>query len=195
MTTADTHLIEVAKRYATLSIQVSKAYDAEQSKLDLDATLSYDRLSSSAGTQESLGAIERLAVLTEKHKAAVEKVFLACATDLTQALSELPEEKRAEYRDGILKTLHGQLAAQSLFYESRGKWIEAARGICRLIEDQRETARFVGETVVFAEDAENGRFEELMDAVEDAHKVEMEHMKQLLERFSQSATFLGLHPQ
>ena len=195
MTPAEINLVEVANRYTTISIQVSRAYEAEQSKLNLDAVLSYVHLSSSDGTLESLEVIDRLAALTDAHKAAVEKVFVACATELTEALAELPEAQREEYREGLLKSLHGQLAAQSEFYENRGKWIEAAHEVCTLLESQRESARFVGETIVFAEDADNGRFETLMADIEEIHAVEAAHTKKILDCFKQAAALLGSSSQ
>ena len=195
MTPAEINLIEVAKRYTSVSIQISQAYEAEQAKLNLDEVLSYVHLSSSDGTQESLENIARLAALTDKHKAAVEKVFLACATELTQALAELPAAQGEAYREGLLKSLHGQLAAQSQFYENRGKWVEAAREVCNLLEDQRESARFVGESIVFAEDADNGHFESLMAAIEETHAIEAAHTKQMLDCFRQTKPLLGSNTQ
>lgn len=195
MTPAEIKLLEIARRYTTVSSQVSRAYEAEQAQMNLDAVLSYAQLSSSDGTLESLERISTVAALTDAHKAAVEKIFLACTTELTQALSELPEAQRDEYREGILKSLHGQLAAQSQFYENRGKWIEAAREVCTLLEEQRESARFVGESIVFAEDAENGRFESLMAAVEEAHAIEAVHTKTILDCFKQSVALLAANTQ
>jgi hypothetical protein len=195
MTPAEINLIEVAKRYTAISIQVSKAYEAETAKMNLDAVLSYAQLSSSDGTLESIEVIDRLAALTDAHKAAVEKVFVACANELTKALAELPEAQGEEYRDGLLKSLHGQLAAQSEYYENRGKWIEAAREVCKLLESQREGARFVGETIVFEEDADNGRFESLMADIEEIHAVEAAHTKKILDCFKRSVALMGTNPQ
>jgi hypothetical protein len=191
MTPAEINLVEVAKRYTAISIQVSKAYDAEQSKLNLDDVLSSDRLSSAEGTQESLAAIQQLATLTEKHKTAIEKVFLACATDLTQSLAALPENQRASYRDGLLKSLHGQLAAQSQFYQNRGRWIESAREICRLIESRREGAVFDGNSIVFREDADQEHFTALLERIESTDRIEEQHMQEMLVCFNNSAAVLG----
>jgi hypothetical protein len=193
MNSTDTHLIEIAKRYMAICIQVSQAYKAEQSKLALDQVLSYDRLSTPVGTQESLAAVESLSVLTSAHKAAMEKIFLACTTDLSEALSALPESRQAEYRAGLLRSLHGQLASQSQFYENRGEWIEAARNICNLIESRRETARFEAEGVVFADSSDHERFESLLATVEETHTLELIHMKQTLDHFSESAALLGIN--
>ena len=195
MTPAETKLLEIARRYTTVSSQVSRAYEAEQAQMNLDVVLSYAQLSSSDGTLESLERISALAALTDAHKAAVEKIFLSCTTELTKALSELPEAEHGKYRDGILKSLHGQLAAQSQFYENRSKWIEAAREICTLLEDRRESARFVGETIVFEDDADNGRFESLMAAIEETHAIEAVHAKKILDCFRQSITLLSSNPQ
>lgn len=191
MTPAEINLLEIARRYTTLSSQVSRAYEAEQAQLNLDVVLSYAQLSSSDGTLESLERIATVAALTDAHKAAVEKIFLACTTELTKALSELPEPKREQYREGILKSLHGQLAAQSQFYENRSKWIEAAREVCTLLEAQRESARFVGETIVFDDDADNGRFESLMAAIEETHTIEAVHTKKIFDCYRQSLSLLS----
>lgn len=195
MTPAEIKLIEIAKRYTNVSIQLSKAYEAETAKMHLDAVLSYAQLSSSDGTLESLEMIARLTALTDAHKAAVEKVLVACAAELTKTLAELPDAQREEYRNGLLKSLHGQLAAQSEFYENRGKWIEAARDVCKLLESQRESARFVGETIVFAEDSDNGRFESLMADIEEIHAIEVAHTRKMLDCFKQSAALLGTSSQ
>jgi hypothetical protein len=188
MTPAEIHLVEVAKRYTSISIQIAQAYEVAQSKLDLGAVLSASRLASSAGTQQSLEAVERLAALTDTHKAALEKVFQACATDLSKALLALSEAQREEYRGGLMKTVHWHLAAQSQFYENRGRWIAAAREICDLVEAHRDSTIFDGETIVFREDADQERFAALLETVEDVHRVEAEHMQQMVERLSKSAT-------
>lgn len=193
MTPAEINLIEVAKRYTLVSAQLAQAYSAEQAKLGLALVLAPSRLSSPAGAQESLAAIERLARLTDKYKAALEKVFLAIATDLTKALAAIPEAQQAEYRTGILKSIHGHLAAQSQLYENRGSWITAAREICGLVETRRDTASFDGEYIVFREDEDHDLFGELMENIEDAHRAEVEHMQQMHKHFSEAAAALSLH--
>ena len=195
MTPAEINLIEVAKRYTSISIQVAQAYETAQAKLNLGAVLSPARLAFSAGTQQSLEAIDDLAALTETHKVALEKVFLACATDLSNALLELSESQREEYRTGLMKTVHWHLAAQSQFYANRGRWIEAAREICNLVEARRDNTIFDGESIVFREDADHDRFTSLFEVVEDTQRIEEEHMQQMLERFSSSAAALGMTPQ
>lgn len=192
MTPTDSHLIEVAKRYVAIGVQISQAYNAEQAKLSLDKVLSYERLSSPEGTQESLVAIERLAALTDSHAAAMEKIFVSVTGDLSGALAALTERQQAEYRAGILKTLHGQLTAQSQFYANRKRWIEAAREICKLVETERENASFEREQIVFSEEADHVHFESLLESIEEIHTAEVIHMKQLLDRFSEAATLLGL---
>jgi hypothetical protein len=194
MTPAETHLVEVARRYTTLSMQVAQAYEAAQSKLNLGAVLSFGQLSSAAGTQQSSEVVTRLAVLTDTHKAALEKIFLACAADLSKALQALPESLREAYRGGLMKTVHWHLAAQSQFYDNRGRWIGAAREICDLVEAHRESLVLDGESIVFREEADQERFTALLEVIEDVHRVEAEHMQQILERLSQSAK-PGMTPQ
>lgn len=191
MTPAEIHLVEVAKRYTTLSMQVAQAYETAQSKLNLGAVLSFGQLSSAAGTQQSREVVERLAALTDTHKGALEKIFLACATDLSQALQALPENQREAYRGGLMKTVHWHLAAQSQFYENRGRWIGAAREICDLVEAHRESSILDGESIVFREEADQERFAALLEVIEDVHRVEAEHMQQMLDRFNKSAAAPG----
>jgi hypothetical protein len=195
MTQEETHLIEVAKRYTLISTQISQAYSTEQTKLDLDQVLALSRLSSSAGAHKSLEAIKKLAALTEAHKTAMEKVFLSCTNDLGKAIATLPDDQQADYRAGLLKSLYGQLAAQSKFYENRAKWIAAAREICDLVESRRTTSRFEDETIVFAEDADRARFEALLEVVDQTHSNEAVHTKQMLDRFAESAALLGFSVQ
>jgi hypothetical protein len=195
MSPAETHLIDTAKRYTAICVQVSQAYTAEQAKLKLDQILTFGRLSSLAGTRVSLEALDQLSTLTSAHKAAMEKIFLSGTTDLTAAMADLPESLQARYREGILKSLHGHLAAQSQFYENRGKWINAARNLCKLVDTQRESARFEAETIVFEKETDQERFETLLGTVEEFHSKEVALMKQVLDRFNQSTSLLGLNSQ
>jgi hypothetical protein len=195
MTPAEINLNEIAKRYLLVSAQVSQAYSTEQAKLNLDLVLTPTRLSTAAGAQESLAAIAHLASVTAKHKTAVEKIFLACANDFTQALAEVPENKQAEYRLGILKSLHALLAAQNQFYANREKWIEAANEVCTLVDARRGSSSFEGEYISFAEDSDLSHFEKLMEVIEDVHRAELEHARQMPEYFAESAKFLGFNPK
>ncbi|HTJ97820.1 MAG TPA: hypothetical protein VL381_10140 [Rhodocyclaceae bacterium] len=195
MTPAETNLINVAKRYTLIATQVSQAYSAEQAKLNIELVLAPSRLSSSEGTQQSLESIERLSSLTETHKTAIEKIFLACAADFSQAIAALTESQQAEHRGGILKSVHGQLAAQSQFYENRSKWIRAAKNICTLLEAKRKTVTVEGDSILFAEESDQERFAAMMDTLEEAHTLEAAHTRQMLEQFSQTTALLGLSPQ
>lgn len=192
MHSAEAQFIEVAKRYAVVGMQVTQAFEAETAALRVDLILTQERLSTSAGTKASLAALEALAELTARHKTAFMQVVVASAAALRDVLSELPEQKQVEHGAGIVASVNWQLAAQGEFYDNRGRWIDAAKALCNLVEDRRPTARFLPEGVVFADEADYETFQSLLAVVDEVHHREVQLMTERVERIATSASILGL---
>lgn len=185
--------IEIAKRSAIVGMHAAQAYNAQQSKLQLELVLSPDRLSTEDGTRLSLAALEQLTALTAAHKAAFEHMVLASASELTAALADLPQSQQEEYRTGLVSSINWHLAAQASFYKHRERWIVAARELCELVDGRRATATFGDDGCVsFADDADVERFQLLMEVIEEVHQTEVESMNERLDRLAKAATVLGL---
>jgi hypothetical protein len=191
---AEADLIEVSKRVVAIAMQAAQAYNAEQSKLQLELVLSQDRLSSTNGTSESQQALERLRELTSAHKAAFEQFILASSSALTKPLSELPEDLRHQYRERLVSSVNWHLSAQSNFYLNRERWIAAATDICSLVEARRATSQFTEQGVVFAEDRDFDAFQGLLEVIEETHQAEVTQLRERLDRIATSASTLGFRP-
>ncbi len=193
MTESEAKLIEISKRYAAVGIQMANAYAAEQAKLQLELVLSRERLSSEAGTAESLAAIGRIAELTKAHKEVFQKIVAASSSENMAVLAELPEAEKNEQLSKFAEMLNWHLESQGAFYEVREQWIDAAARICNLIQSCRDTAVF-GEAVQFANDEEYDEFERQLARIEDAHHREASLLNEKMERLSKSLAVLGVKP-
>lgn len=191
---AEIELIEVAKRMVTVSVQITLTYNTEQSKLQLDLVLSQSRLSSKAGTDQSLAALEHLDALTAAHKIAFEKFVLTSSSAMSKPLFELPEDRQQECRERFVATTNWLLSAQSAFYENRGRWINAAKEICHLVEACRATSQFCTEGIIFAKDQDFEIFQALLNVIEETHQLEVAYLSERLARLAKSASILGLRP-
>jgi hypothetical protein len=191
---AEIELIEVAKRLVTVSVQIARAYNTEQSKLKLDLVLSQSRLSSKAGTDQSLAALEHLGALTAAHKIVFEKFVLASSSAMSKPLFELPEDRQQEHRASFVATTNWLLSAQSAFYENRERWIKAAKDICILVEACRATSQFGAEGITFATDQDFEVFQSLLNVIEETHQQEVAYLSERLAKLAKSASVLGLKP-
>jgi hypothetical protein len=190
----EAELIEVAKRLVTVSMQAAQAYNAAQTKLELNLVLSQERLSSTKGTEHSITVLEQLEELTSAHKVAFETIVLASSAAMSKPLSELPEDLRDEYRARLVATVNWHLSAQNEFYTNRQRWITAARDICSLVEARRATSQFGEQGIVFAEDRDFDTFQVLLGVIEETHHLEVTRMGERLKRIANSASILGFRP-
>ncbi len=191
---AELKFIELAKRFATVGVQAAQAYNQEQAKLKLDLVLTQERLSSADGTRESQHVLMQLRQLTEAHKQAYRKVVVAATSELTAAIAEMPTELQSERHAGLVASINWQLSAQADFYATRERWIDAADGICQLIESRRGTCTFSEAGVDFEADEDLARFSEYLTAIEQAHLAEVAALKDRLERLGKAASLLGVGP-
>lgn len=194
MHAAELKFVELAKRFATLGVQVAQAYNQEQSKLELDLVLTQERLSSSEGTRESRRVLTQLRQLTEAHKQAYQKVVVAATAELTAAIAEMPTETQSERHTGLVSSINWQLNAQADFYATRERWMDAAEAICELIDARRATCTFSEAGVDFAADEDLAQFSRLLTAIEQAHHEEVAALKERLERLGRAASQLGIGP-
>lgn len=186
-------IIDIARRYLSVSVQANQAYQAAQQALSLDIVLSQERLQSTEGTALSLDALARLVALTEAHKTAFQAVVLGSSREMAAATAELPEELRARYTAKFLASTQWQLDAQSTFYAHREHWITTAVEVCSLIESRRATSTFSEHGVHFQDESDMDLFEILMARLDDAHCVEVEAYAVRMERLRNSLAVLGMH--
>jgi hypothetical protein len=106
--------------------------------------------------------------LIEVHKATYSKFMLAASGEWTSAIAELPQEVQSERRAGMTSQLNWHINVQAEFYANRERWLDAAEGICRLIDSARASCTFSEAGVDFASGDDLARFAELMDAVQVA---------------------------
>jgi uncharacterized protein YukE len=192
MTTSQDALIQIARRYSQLGMQVAKAYHQRQTELELDKVLMPDRLSTPAGTAASIATLEELRELTATHRQAYQKLMVAFAGEMARALEDLPEAVRDTERDRIVPMLEWQFNAQREFYENRDRWIAAAEQVCELIDERRAKLTFTDDGVLFEADDDLDRFQALMTSLDEMQRREGEQVAQRVERMKRSAAALGM---
>ena len=193
MPTSDDTLIQIARRYSQLGMQVAKAYHQQQSELELDKVLMPERLSTPEGTAASISTLEELRELTATHRQAYQKLMVAFAGEMAKALEELPEAVRDVERDRIVPMLEWQFNAQREFYENRERWIMAAEQVCELIDERRAKLTFTDDGVLFEADEDLDRFQALMTSLDEMQQREGEQVAQRVERMKRSAAALGMN--
>lgn len=192
MTTSQDALIQIARRYSQLGMQVAKAYHQRQTELELDKVLMPDRLSTPAGTAASIATLEELRELTATHRQAYQKLMVAFAGEMAKALEDLPVAVRDAERDRIVPMLEWQFNAQREFYENRARWIAAAQQVCELIDERRAKLTFTDDGVLFEADDDLDRFQALMTSLDEMQQREGEQLAQRVERMKRSAAALGM---
>jgi uncharacterized protein YukE len=192
MTIPQDSLIQIARRYAQLGMQVAKAYHQRQAELELDKVLMPERLSTPAGTAASIATLEELRELTATHRQAYQKLMVAFAGEMAKALEALPEAVRDAERDRIVPLLEWQFNAQREFYENRARWIAAAQEVCELIDERRAKLTFTDDGVLFEADDDLDRFQALMSSLDEMQQRETEQLAQRIERMKRSAAALGM---
>lgn len=192
MTTSQDALIQIARRYSQLGMQVAKAYHQRQVELELDKVLMPERLSTPAGTAASIATLAELRELTATHRQAYQKLMVAFAGEMAKALEDLPEAVRDTERDRIVPMLEWQFNAQREFYENRDRWIAAAEAVCELIDERRARLTFTDDGVLFEADDDLDRFQALMTSLDEMQQREGEQLAQRVERMKRSAAALGM---
>jgi uncharacterized protein YukE len=192
MTIPQDSLIQIARRYSHIGMQVAKAYHQRQAELELDKVLMPERLSTPAGTAASIATLEELRELTSTHRQAYQKLMVAFAGEMAKALEALPEAVRDAERDRIVPLLEWQFNAQREFYENRERWIAAAQEVCELIDERRAKLTFTDDGVLFEADEDLDRFQALMTSLDEMQQREGEQLAQRVERMKRSAAALGM---
>lgn len=164
-------LNDIARRYTMLAIQLAGAYNQAQSGLKLNELLLPGTLSSAEGRARSLATLDQLREITDTHRAAYAKFMEAWAGETGAVLAGVPAEQRRELREGTMDRFQRHIALQAEFYDNRARWIDAAGGICRLVDEANPA--FGDDGLRFASDADAARFEELLTAVGDTHRREV----------------------
>jgi hypothetical protein len=189
---AESGFVDIARRFATLGAQVAQAFEQGQRQLRLDLVLSQERLCTIEGTRLSLAAIEQLRQLVGAHKQALGKLVTESSAEFAAVVAKLPTQLLAEKQAAIATSLNGQLQAYSEFYQARAQWMDAAEGICRLIDARRESCMFSAAGVDFVSDEDLLRFQELLEKLEAAHQAEVAGLGERSARLVRSLTVLGL---
>ena len=159
-------LIQLMLQLQNNGLALSQAYAARQSALELEQVLTVERLSSMAGVQTSLAAIDALEALVAEHRALVQQWLVEATHQLVPVLEEHPPDQRQAISDGLMTALQAQMEHQHLSMQARAEWIAAARTIFGLARRAREIdpALKLG---VFADEADADEAErqgERMDA-------------------------------
>lgn len=191
MHSIETHLVQLAQQIGSVGIQGANAYNAAQAELGLDAVLAQLSLATAEGTSRSLETLSRLSKLNVAHRQIFEKFMTAAVAQLSAVLAEIPEERAAELRGGMVCSINWNLKAQGEFYVNRDRWITAASAICRLVEEHRESIVFTEEGVVFDNDEILKRFSQLVSTVDEIHALEVKQTAERLSRLSASMAVLG----
>jgi hypothetical protein len=194
MDPAELQYLQTAQRFAVVGMQAAQAYQQEQHKLQLEDVLTRERLCTPEGTLASLAALQRLHELTQAHKEAFRSLMLAFTAELTRVMADMPAGLREACRTRHAATVNWTLQVQGDFYANRERWIEAATGVCRLIELRRPTATFGAEGVVFADEMDYGRLQALMDVIDETHHFEVAQLRLRLDRIAHAAASMGLRP-
>ena len=190
MHVTELRFIELAKHHALVGMQAAKALNDRQDQLQLERVLSPERLASPEGTAQSRAVLEQFGEFMHTHKSAFEQLALACCAELAAALDELPEQRQAEYRAGVMASINEQLEAQSLLYRNRERWIAAAMAICNLIDTCRDAVVFADDSMGFANAEELQRFEALFAVIEEVHQLEVAQLHERSQRLAQSLAVL-----
>jgi hypothetical protein len=189
------HFLEVSKRLAMVGVQVAQAYNQEQAKLNLDAVLSPDRLSSEEGTTESIETLETLRELTQAHKDAYDQFMLTAMSELRAVLEAMPPDIQLEHKSHLASSVNWQLAAQAEFYANRATWIGAAEAICNLIQSRRATCVFTDAGVDFVDDVDLIQFSRLLEKIEETHQVEVSAFQERVSRLNKALSVIGERAQ
>lgn len=185
-------LMHVYRHYMNAAIQVNLAYNNEQAKLALEHVLSPIRLQSAEGTAESLATLDQLRMLTDAHKTAFGQYIIAMSRDVDNALAQLPHPQRDEQRHGTVASLNRQLALQSDFYTNRVRWIDAAAALCNLIQTRRATTSFTVDGIVFQDDEDFERFNELLASIDEIHHIEVAAVEERMAGIQRAMAVLSL---
>jgi len=186
--------VQIAQQIAAAGLRASNAYNEAQAALDLQRVLTPGRWESAQGTAESLTTLSRLSALTTAHKEMFAKFVTTAMSQLTAAINELPEDRAAQFRDGMARSVNWQLAAQADFYQGREEWIAAAVAICELIDSHRDEITFGEGGVVFANNEARASFDALADIVNRVHRQEVERTAERVARLSAFTAALQPNP-
>ncbi len=184
-------LMHVARLYMNAAVQISNAYNAEQARLEVNDVLMPARLATSEGAAQSLATIEQLRSLTLVHKEAFGRFIVDFARDMNAALEKLPETQRAEQQNGLLASLNRQLALQGSFYANRHRWLDAAAGMFKLVDDHREMISFTSAGIEIEDDELLDRFNALAAVVEKIHHIETAALQERMECIRQGMAVLA----
>lgn len=184
-------LVQLTQQIGSAGIQGANAYNAAQAELGLDAVLAQPSLATAEGISRSLKTLSCLSELNVAHRQMFEKFMTAAIAQLSAVLAEIPEERAAELREGMIRSINWNLKAQGEFYVNRDRWITAASAMCRLVEEHRESIAFTEEGVVFDNDEILERFSQLVSTVDEIHALEVKQTAERLSRLSASMAVLG----
>ena len=165
-------LVQLMLQLQSNGLALSQAYAARQTALELEKVVTVGRLSSMAGVQTSLAAIDVLEALVAEHRALVQQWLVEATRQLVPVLEEHPEDQRQEISAGLQSALQAQMEHQHLSLQARGEWIDAARTIFVLARRARELDPDV-ERSLFADEADFDEAErqgERMDAAAAAEQ-------------------------
>ena len=165
-------LVQLMLQLQNNGLDLSQAYAARQTALELEKVVTVERLSSMAGVQTSLAAIDALEALVAEHRALVQQWLVEATRQIVPLLEEHPLDQRKEISEGLRSALQRQMEHQHLSLQARAEWIAAARAIFGLARRARELDPDV-ERSLFADEADFDEAErqgERMDAAAAAEQ-------------------------
>ena len=192
MESNEARFIHLVQQIGIVGAKASNAYNEAQGNLKLDQVLTPSRLSSGDGIRASLDTLEHLSLLTSAHKAAFAKFMTGAVGQLAEVLSELPEQRGAELREGLVKSVNWNLNAQSILYAQREKWIAVAQDICKFVESRRESITFSEEGLAFDSTDDLEQFTHLVSTADHLHQLEITQATERIRRLKESLAVLGV---
>ncbi len=117
--------------------------------------------------------------------------MLAFTRDINAALAKLPEPQRMEQQNGMVASLNRHIALQAAFYDNRHRWLDAAAGLCTLIDQHRALINFTSAGVEIDDDDVLDRFNALAAVSEEIHHIETAALQERLACIRQAMAVLA----
>jgi len=185
-------LVQVALRLQRVAVPLARTYMARQAELGLAKVLTEERLSSLAGIDASLAAIDALEALDAWHRAGWERWMVEATRLYTAVLAEFPEPQRALESAPLMGALQREMQARHRENAARDDWVDAARRVCALARRGREIdAHTPG--IVLADDADIAEFERQLARVDAVAALQQAQFEERAARIQAGMDRLGAH--
>jgi hypothetical protein len=191
MDPAEVALARISQQLALAAMQAAVAYNQAQSQLDLARVLDEDRLTSVEGAAQSRKTVAELSALTAQHKEMFSRYLTGATAQLLAAASQITEERRAEFIQGLMASINSNLVAQAKFYEGRERWITAVSLALDLADQHQGDICLEDGTLVFASDDLLEKFQSLVAEMDQVREEEIALFQERQARIAAAAARLG----